>query len=107
MAKYYITCGKYQYLTTADDQRSAALWAVHQFLSSRIEIDTVNWTDPQTIDRHDIIEAMLELSEKISISEIGFDRDDAGVIDSADILTEWNQLVIALKRLESLIDLAG
>ena len=85
MAKFYITCGNFEFLTTAEDARSAALWSVHQFLSNRIELESVEWTDPETIDRDDIIEAMLELRDEILISEVGFHRDDIGRIDTADI----------------------
>jgi len=104
MAKYYTTCGNFEFLTTAQDPRSAALWSIHQFLANRIELSTVAWSDPETIDRQDIMEAMIELSDTVFVSEIGFGRGDAAIIDSADLLTEWNQLVIALQRLESLID---
>ena len=104
MAKFYTTCGTFEFLTTAEDARSAALWSVHQFLSTRIELSTVEWSDPETIDRQDIMEAMIELADTVFVSEVGFGRSDAAVIDTADILTEWNQLVIAMQRLESLID---
>ena len=104
MAKYYITCGSFEYLTSAEDARSAALWAVHQFLSNRVELSSVNWSDPEMIDRQDLMEAMICLDDTVFISEAGFGRDDAGIIDTADLLTEWNQLAIAVQRLESLID---
>ena len=103
MDKFYITCGSFEFVSTARDARSAALWSIHQFLSKRIELGSVEWTDPETIDRDDIIEAMLELHEEILVSEVGFQRDDIGRLDTADILTEWNQLVIAIQRLEALI----
>ena len=104
MAKYYITCGSFEYLTTAEDARSAALWAIHQFLGGRIEMSSVNWSDPEMIDRQDLMEAMICLDDTVFVSEIGFGRDDAGFIDTADLLTEWNQLAIAVQRLESLIE---
>ena len=81
-----------------------ALWAVHQFLGKRIDLSSVEWTRPETIDREDIVEAMLCLADTVFVSEIGFGRDDAGMIDTADLLTEWNQLVVAVQRLESLLD---
>lgn len=103
MAKYYTTCGTFEFLTTADDPRSAALWSIHQFLANHIELSTVEWSDPETIDRQDIMEAMIALDEIVFVSEIGFGRNDAATIDTADLLTEWNQLVIAIQRLEALI----
>jgi len=101
MAKYYTTCGNLEFLTTADDPRSAALWSVHQFLASQIDLDSIAWDDPETIDRQDVMEAMVRLSDSIFISEIGFGRDEVATFDTADVLTEWNQLVIAISRIES------
>ncbi len=104
MDKFYITCGEFTFLTTATDERSAALWAVHHFLSTRVDLGTIEWSDPETIDRDDLIEAMLSLDEQVCVSEIGFGRADAATFDAADILTEWNQLAIAIQRLEALLD---
>ena len=101
MAKYYTTCGSLEFLTTAEDPRSAALWSAHQFLCSKIELESIAWDDPETIDREDLMEAMLCLSDTMFVSEIGFGRGDAAIIDTADLLTEWNQFVIAMMRLES------
>ena len=63
----------------------------------------MEWSDPETTDRQDIMEAMIALDDTVFVSEIGFGRSDAAVFDTADLLTEWNQLVIAVQRLESLI----
>ena len=103
MAKFYTTCGRFEFLTTAEDARSAALWSIHQFLANHIELNSIEWTDPETIDRQDVMEAMMALSDTVFVSEIGFGRDDAAILDTADLLTEWNQLVIAIQRLESMI----
>jgi hypothetical protein len=32
------------------------------------------------------------------VSERGFDRDDAEEYDTLDVITEWNQLLVALDR---------
>lgn len=101
MSKFYIQCGAFEFLTGGDDARSAALWAIHRYLGDRVELDSINWNDPATIDRLDMVRAMLDLGDEIVVSEIGFGRDDAGRLDTADILTEWNQLIVAVLRLES------
>jgi hypothetical protein len=103
MAKYYTTCGSLELVTTAGDARSAALWSIHQFLARHIELESVSWLDEEIIDRQDIMEAMLCLADTVFVSEIGFGRDDAGIIDTADLLTEWNQLVVAVTRLQERI----
>lgn len=103
MSKYYTTCGNLEFLTSADDPRSAALWSVHQFMASQIELDSIDWDDPETIDRQDVMDAMTALSDTIFISEIGFGRADVAIFDAADVLTEWNQLVVAISRIGSAV----
>ena len=102
MPKFYVQCASIQYLTFAKDARGAALAAVHQFIGQRIDIASIDWTNAETIDRNDMISAMLALDESILVSEIGFGRDDAGTFATAEILSEWNELVIAVSRHESL-----
>ncbi|MGI9519355.1 MAG: hypothetical protein ACR2NP_20050 [Pirellulaceae bacterium] len=104
MAKYYVTCGSFRYLTTAADTSGAALWAVHQYLHSQTTMHDVDWSSPDTVDRDDVIEAMLGLPDWIGVSEIGFGRDEAASLETVDVLTEWNQLVLAISRLEALVN---
>jgi hypothetical protein len=49
-----------------------------------------------------LVEGMLVLDGKIRLSEQGFDRDDAEVLNTFEVVTEWNQLMVALDRLERL-----
>ena len=102
MPKYYITCGSYEFLTAGPDASSAALWTLHQYLDNRIDLDSVDWSDPTSIDRQDLVCAMVELDEQLLVSEQGFGLADAGYFDTAELLTEWNQLILALRKLESL-----
>jgi len=40
----------------------------------------------------------------IRVSQRGFDRDDAVVFETLDIVTEWNQLLVALDRITANAD---
>ena len=51
-----------------------------------------------------MVEGMLVLGGTIRLSEKGFDRDDAAQLDTFEVVTEWNQLMIALDRLEKLLE---
>jgi hypothetical protein len=42
---------------------------------------------------------LTRLGKTIQVSEQGFDRDDAETFDTFDVVTEWNQLLVALDRL--------
>ena len=102
MPKFYITCGNFQFLTSAPDASSAALWTLHQYVDRHIDFDSIDWSDPTSIDRQEMATVLGELDDLLLISEQGFGMSDAGQFDTADVFTEWNQLVLALHKLESL-----
>src|SRR5205085_2570852 len=46
-----------------------------------------------------VLADVTRLGDSICVSQQGFDRDDAAIFDTLDIVTEWNQLLVALDRL--------
>lgn len=103
MAKYYIESGTMKAVVSADDSHKAALWAVHRAMQQVMPM-----YDDQEVtanDKSDIAmsEGMMVLDQKITISEVGFEREDAQVMNTYDVVGEWNQLMVALSRLESLL----
>jgi hypothetical protein len=48
------------------------------------------------------IAGLYVLDDEIRISERGFDRDDGLPLDTAEVVFEWSQLVVALGKLEQL-----
>lgn len=100
MAKFYVQCGLSQQLVQAEDARGAALWAVHQIIDDAIDLDSIDWTDAAEIENLDLIRVMLALPEQILVSEIGFGRCEAGLFDTPDIMTEWNQLILVVSQLQ-------
>ncbi|SRR6056297_3602790 len=102
MAKYYIQSGTLRATLAAEDSRRAALWAVHQAMQQVLPVyDDPDLTAQQKSD-HAIVEGMFVLEGKIKLSEQGFDRDDAELVDTFDVVIEWNKLMVALDRLEKL-----
>lgn len=99
MAKFYVQSGTFQLVTEADDERGAALWAVHKCLEQVMPLCP---DDPQTAEekRERVAERGCEvLGELISVNERGFDRDDGEWFRTADIFVEWNHLMMAMSRL--------
>ncbi len=104
MAKFYIQSGTMRATLAADDSRRAALWAVHQAMQQIVPVyEDCDLTPEQKSDAV-LVEGMLVLDGKIRLSEQGFDRDDAEVLNTFEVVTEWNQLMVALERLERLFD---
>ncbi len=107
MSKFYVQCGSFELVTVAADSHSAALWAMHRYLSDRVALDSIDWDDPATIDRPDLIHAMLNLGDHLLVSEVGIGRSEAACLDTADVMTEWNQLMVAVGRLVQTFDHGG
>ena len=43
------------------------------------------------------------LSGKVSVSQTGFDRDDAQRFPTLDVVADWNQMLTTLDRLERML----
>ncbi len=100
MAKFYVQCGLSRQLIQAEDARGAALWAVHQIIEQAIDLESIDWMDEDEINNLELIRVLLALDEQVLVSEIGFGRGEAGAFATPDIMTEWNQLIIAVSRLQ-------
>lgn len=94
MPKFYVQSGNTKFIYIANDNRAAAIWAAHRALSQ-----TLPFLCERPSDYLELGE-ITQLGETISVSERGFDRADAQVFDTLDIVTEWNQLLVALDRLQ-------
>lgn len=79
----------------ARDSHCAAIWVAHQTLSRSLPFlcdEAEDYLQLADVSR---------LSGTIRVSQRGFDRRDAEVHETLDIVAEWNQLLVALDRLQS------
>ena len=93
MPKFYVQSGDLKMVLQARDSRCAAIWAAHRTLSGTLPFLC---EEPADYSR---LTDLTQLGETIRVSQRGFHRDDAIVFDTLDIVTEWNQLLVALDRL--------
>lgn len=105
MAKFYVQSGLVAHIVTANDAFSAALWAMHLVMEDVVPVADVDWLDEADQPEHGFADGLMKLGAEIAVSEVGWGRDEAGRFDTADTLAEWNQLVIAVSRLESRLQL--
>lgn len=107
MNKFYITSGQLKFVTTAVDQEAAAIYAVHEFISQHMDLDQIDWLGCDELELLDVLEKMScvisQLDDSIKLSEVGFDRDDSGSFDTADIMTQWQQLLVSVAHIENQI----
>jgi hypothetical protein len=100
MAKFYVQSGTLRIVIQADDARKAALWAVHKAMQQILPLyDDDSLTASQKRQSalrcgHDV------LGDEISLSELGFESAENAKFDMFDVVTEWNQLMVALARIE-------
>lgn len=95
MPKYYVQSGNLRIVVQANNSRGAALWAMHRAMSQVL---------PFLADEPDSAPVgggeRIALGESLDVSERGFDSLDARQYNTFDLSVEWNQLMIALDRLE-------
>jgi hypothetical protein len=81
----------------ANDSRCAAIWAAHRTLSQSLPFLCEEASD------YTKLAGLTQLGDTIRVSQRGFDRHDAAVFDTLDIVSEWNQLLVALDRLQTAV----
>jgi hypothetical protein len=95
MAKFYVQSGSLKLVLQARDSRCAAIWAAHRALSRSLPFLCA---EPEGYLE---LADFTQLGPTIRVSQRGFDRDDARDYETLDIVGEWNQLLVALDRLQA------
>ena len=95
MAKYYVQSGSLQMIVLADNRRGAAIWAVHRALCRTMPFLGESPPADAPCDG-----APQRLGPWIHVSETGFRGRDAQRYATFDVLTQWNQLMVALAKIE-------
>jgi hypothetical protein len=93
MPKFYVQSGGLEMVLQARDSRCAAIWAAHRALGQTLPFLCENESD------YAEIADLTKLGETIRVSQRGFDREDAVTFETLDIVTEWNQLLVAVDRI--------
>ncbi|TVS18734.1 MAG: hypothetical protein EA424_10280 [Planctomycetaceae bacterium] len=100
MAKYYVESGTMQLVTDADDDRGAALWAMHLCMEQVLPVCPEDPLPASEKSNRIKQRGCYVLDRTIRTSEMGFGREDARVHETGELFAEWNQLLTAMTRLE-------
>lgn len=103
MAKFYVQSGEIAEVIHAVDSQAAALWLMNTVMETFFPAVADATLAPVEIgsDPFEYLEdGLLLLGEEIFVSEQGFDRLDSDQFDSIEIFTEWNELILAVAKLE-------
>jgi hypothetical protein len=95
MAKFYVQSGSVKMVLEARDSRCAAIWAAHRKLNETLPF--LGGDEPSSATSTNAS----GLAETIRVSQRGFDRQDATVFQTLDIVSEWSRLLVALDRLHA------
>ncbi len=84
--------------------RKAALWVVHRTMQQVVPVYDDSELSPNEKGEVAVVQGIMVLGNSVAISEQGFDRDDAIKLDTFDLVVQWHQLMVALSRLEQMLD---
>jgi hypothetical protein len=101
MAKFYVQSGTMRSVVQAESTRKAAIWAVHQAMQQVLPMETEDC--PQTTSEKVGSRGVAVLAGKVSVSERGFDAEDASSMPTMEVVAEWNQMVTTLDRLQRML----
>lgn len=103
MAKYYVQSGTMRSVVEAESSRKAALWAVHKAMLQVLPIEDSDGQTPETKSRDVADKGVAVLAQTVTVSERGFDRQDAAKMLTLEVVTQWNQMVTTLDRLHRML----
>ncbi len=103
MAKFYVQSGTMRSVVQADSRRKAALWAVHQAMQQVLPMEDDAADSPEAKSERVSSQGVAVLTAKVTVSETGFDRSDATILPTLEVVTEWNQMVTTLDRLQRML----
>ena len=100
MAKYYVQSGTLKMVISADEPRKAALWAVHKAMQQILPLYDQDNLTPAEKREHALRRGHDVLGDEMQLSEVGFESAENFEFETFDVVNEWNQLMVALARIE-------
>lgn len=102
MPKFYVQCGSVDLILATDSVESAAMAIIDRLLTPHLWVYDDEELTETDCHQHLMLEALLHLPTEISISEKGYDRDDAHRVSVPETITQWHKLMIGMRRLFAL-----
>ena len=103
MAKFYVQSGTMRSVVQAETGRKAVLWAVHEAMRQVLPMEDGPFDSPRSKSERVSSNGVAVLSDRVTVSETGFDHSDASTHPTLDVVGEWNQMVCTLERLERML----
>ena len=94
MAKFYVQSGSLRTVIAAESSGKAAIWAVHQVMQ---QIFPMDGSADSTSNERSV------LSDRVKVSQRGFDRPDASEVETLEVVSQWNEMISTLDRLDKML----
>jgi hypothetical protein len=107
MAKFYVQSGTLRKMVQAESSRKAAIWAVHEAMRQVLPMDDCPGESAETKSQQVGGKGVAVLSAGVKVSQHGFDRGDATTLGTLELVSEWNQMIETLDRLERMLQRAA
>ncbi|MCS7470118.1 hypothetical protein NZK35_26025 [Stieleria sp. ICT_E10.1] len=103
MTKYFVQSGTLRTTVQAESSRKAALWAVHQAMQQVLPVDDTDGKSAESKTESAASGGIRVMDEIVRVSEFGFDREDAPVLSTMEVVRQWNEMFAALDRLQRML----
>lgn len=103
MGKYYVHSGTMRKVVQAESARRAALWAVHETMQQVLPIDEPDGEVAAEKSQKVARDGVVVLADRVTVSEQGFHRQDGDSLKTMEVVSEWNDLMSTLDRLERML----
>ena len=104
MSKFYVQSGSVRVVLAAETRELASISAIDSVMSPHLWIYNDSSMSDDIRRDHLMVEALWHLDAVVSVSEKGFDREDATILGTPEIVEEWHLL---MSRLSGLYVAAG
>ena len=99
MSKYYVQCGPIRAIVISASMEQASLEALDESLLNHLWIYDDRGLSNADCRNHLMLEALVHLDPSIRVSEQGFDRSDANLFGTPEIIDRWHRLMTGMNRL--------
>jgi hypothetical protein len=103
MAKFFVQSGTLRTIIHAESAQKAAVWAIHQVLGQVLPLDPAVEGKPWSSRPAEHGSQMHTLESIVRVSDHGYDTGNIRQWETLQLVSQWNELVTTLNRLEKML----
>ena len=99
LSKYYVESNEVRWVFLAKSPWIAALRAVQNSMQDSLKQNQKITTSMELLDKKRLQHLLKDLGDTITVSQIGFGRNDCGLFDTPIVVDKWREQISALESL--------